>query len=138
MNINNLSNDLTFEIFKFLEDEDLNNLSLSNKNTNYDINKYSNTFFKKNWKEYINVKKCVYCKLICDDFICDNCITDTCWNCFKKVGYENLTIDYDENKNLIFRCIYRCKYNCNNCDKSFNEPFIIKKNWKLYCVYCHK
>ena len=48
--ITNLSNDLTFEIFKFLNNEYLNNLYLSNKNTNYDINKYSNTFFKKNWK----------------------------------------------------------------------------------------
>jgi hypothetical protein len=134
--ITNLSNELTFEIFKFLNNEDLNNLYLSNKNTNYDINKYSNIFLKKNWKEYINEKKCINCKSICDNLICDNCITDTCWNCFKKVGSENLTIKNDKDNNLIFCCINKCKYNCNKCDKIYNKKFIIKKNWMIYCNYC--
>lgn len=139
--ITNLSNDLTFEIFKFLNNEDLNNLYLSNKNTNYDINKYSNTFFKKNWKEYINEKKCIICKSICDDSICDNsicdnCITDTCWKCFKNVGSENLTVKYDRNNILIFCCIDKCKYNCNKCYKIYNKKFIIKKNRMIYCLYC--
>jgi len=116
-----LSNDLTFEIFKFLDNKDLDNLSLTNKNIKYDINKYSNTFFKKNWKDYINEKKCINCKTICDDSICDNCITDTCWNCLKKVGSENLTVKYDKDNNLVFCCIKKCKYNCIKCNKIYNK-----------------
>lgn len=146
------SNEINFEIFKYLDLNELKQLYDSNKILQYDIEKYSKHFFKKTWMQILKEKKCIHCFKLSDDKICDNCISDTCWKCFNKVGCDNLHIDYIDNLDIldiktvnkhsdpILCCINECKFNCNICKKKLNKSLIYSDNinYKTYCINCYK
>lgn len=146
MDLSSISNDLVLEMFKFLDIQDLESLYKTNKTLNYDVEKYSNQKFKQSWTEVLKQKKCIHCNNLCEneyDKICENCTCDTCWNCFSKVGSENLCIDNCTNVSTceeytIFTCIDKCKFNCSVCKKTFNKNNITidTKTYKKYCNLC--
>jgi len=143
MSINKISSDLSFEIFKYLNIQDLDNLHKINKCFNFDIEKYSKTFFKNSWSYILNEKTCIHCKNLCsENNLCEDCLCDTCWKCFKKVGNEYLFVENFKSNNEIypiFACINGCTFTCNKCNKTFSENLIsIDTNkCKNYCNHCN-
>lgn len=141
MYISLLPNDLISEILKFLEISEIRSLHLTSVSLNKDVEKYSIQIKKMSFNDLIKKYICLHCNNIHDYKICNNCITDTCWNCFRKIGQENLKVvncNIDGYYSLIFLCIRNCKYKCKNCLSFYKKEYIWKneKDFTFVCYFC--
>ena len=137
--------DINYEIFKYLNFEELLNLYKTNKILLRDIEKFVFIFYKKTFKQLYIENKCLHCNLLCDNVnfrICDYCALDTCWNCFKKVGNLKLYsfFNWDDKINSwypTYKCNKVCIYKCYKCKRDFNKNKVIIKNSLIICITCY-
>ena len=140
----NISTDTNFLIFKYLNFEDLINLHKTNKLFNEDIEKYCKHIYKRPFWKVLYDKKCIHCDNICTNEkfkVCDECTCDTCWNCFTKIGSENIILKYK--KDRYKHCYYpyyscvKCNYKCKKCKRNYiNKDDVIIKNCNVVCLGC--
>jgi len=138
------SSDINFEIFKYLNIEELLNLYKTCKLILKDIDKFSFNKYKKNFKQLYLENKCIHCNNLSDNMsfrLCDKCALDTCWTCFNKVGSLQLFAynKWDNNINVwypSYKCFGHCIYKCFYCKRNFNKYDIVVNNSVITCITC--